>query len=81
MSLISSWPGKLKTYLATQHPLDCVSVTFKDVFHVVHNSRSLHVKLQGCEYVFNEKAISYLKSAFCGRASNERKNLVVTKAT
>ena len=28
MSLISSWPGKLKIYLATQHPLDRVSVTF-----------------------------------------------------
>ena len=34
----------------------------------IHNSRSLHVKLQGCEYVFNDKAISYIKSAFCGRA-------------
>ena len=34
----------------------------------IHNSRSLHVKLQGCEYVFNDKAISYLKPAFCGRA-------------
>lgn len=58
----------------------------------IHNSRSLHVKLQGWEYVFNDKAISYIKSAFCGRAydnfyytikraSHERKKLVVTKAS
>ena len=28
----------------------------------IHNSRSLHVKLQGCEYVFNDNAISYIDS-------------------